>query len=245
MPGLGTIRRTIKAATKKRPGRRSKKGRPIGTKAEKKKAADLDITVKELRKREAASQKKSSKKKKTTKKKKHTKKERAEIARLAREQRRDEAATRRAERDTSAPVRASVPSGGRRLPVFAPPRSSVAGQSVEAGPLRSKIIPPGTTTQDRVSPARKRHLVATGQATVDPKTGLLKSTGEYAPPAREVMEEMRNKNQYGDLIDEKDVLNIQGMRLMERKRGGKIKTKKSRGVGTGAALRGLGAVRKK
>ena len=242
MPGLGTIRRTIKAATKKRPGRRSKKGRPIGTKAEKKKAADLDITVKELRKREAASQKKSSKKKKTTKKKKHTKKERAEIARLAREQRRDEAATRRAERATSAPDRASVPSGGRRLPVFAPPRSSVAGQSVEAGPLRSKIIPPGTTRQDRVSSARKRHLVATGQATVDKNTGLLKPTGEYAPSPSVVGEEMGLGGK-GSLLSKEELEARGGFEI--HKKGGKIKTKQSRGVGTGAALRGLGAVRKK
>ena len=157
MPKIPGASKAAKTVTKR--GRKSRRGRPVGTKAEKAEAKELGITVPELRKRKKAKKPKS---KKDTKKPRYTKAERAEIAALARAQRRDRDAQRFSERDTTAPVRTASPSGGRRLPVFAPQRSSVSDQSVEAGPLRSKVTPPGTTRQDKVSPARRRQLVGSG-----------------------------------------------------------------------------------
>ena len=233
--------KAAKKVTKR--GRKSKKGRPVGTKAEKAEAKELGITVPELRKRKKTKKPKSKKDTKPT----YTKEERAEIAALARAQRRDRDAQRFSERDTTAPVRTASPSGGRRLPVFAPQRSSVAGQSVEAGPLRSKVTPPGTTRQDRVSPARRRQLVGSGMAGVDPRTGLLKQKGTFAPPARQVAEEM-GLGRKGVLPTEEELAALGGFQR-GRKYGGKVgknkKRKSSKGVGAGCALRGYCAVRKK
>ena len=151
----------------------------------------------------------------------------------------------RSERDTTAPVRSSVPSGGRRLSVRAPERSSVAGQSVEAGPLRSKVPPPGTTRADRVSPARRRQLATSGMAGVGP-TGLMTNKGTFAPPARQTAEAMGIGNK-GVLPSKEELQAMGGFEI--KKHGGKVgkktKRKSSRGVGTGVALRGYGAVRNK
>ena len=129
--------------------------------------------------------------------------------------------------------------------LYPPPRSSIAGQSVEAGPLRSKVIPPGTTRADRVSPARRRQLATSGMAGVGP-TGLMTNKGTFAPPARQVAEEV-GIGRKGVLPTKEEMAAMGGFEI--KKGGGKVgkktKRKSSRGVGTGAALRGLGAGRKK
>jgi|10_taG_2_1085330.scaffolds.fasta_scaffold07458_2 hypothetical protein len=273
MPGLGTIRRAVKTATKKRPGRRSKKGRKVIPEHIKNKAKAAGYSsVKKWKEAGSPEPKKKSKgkgkkdpstltaKEKAAIKKKNERNRRAAKLRQERFETRnpgimasqaaDAKAQKMSEQPTAQAVRAAVPSGGKRLPVFAPglyppPRSSIAGQSVEAGPLRSKVIPPGTTRKDRVSPARRRQLVRSGMAGVDPKTGLLTQKGTFAPPRRNTGEEMGILSP----IDEEDILSNQGMSIIEpRKKGGKVKKKSSKksskGVGVGAALRGHGAVRK-
>ncbi len=255
--------KAAKKVTKR--GRKSKKGRPVGTKAEKAEAKELGITVPELRKRKKTKKTKGKGKKDprtlTAKEKAAIKKQNErnrKAARLRQErfekrnpgimasQAADARAQKLSEQPTAQALRSSVPSGGRRLSVFAPQGSSVAGQSVEAGPLKSKITPPGTTRQDRVSPARRRQLVGSGMAGVDPRTGLLKQKGTFAPPARQVAEEM-GLGRKGVLPTEEELAALGGFQR-GRKRGGKVgknkKRKSSKGVGTGCALRGYGAVRK-
>ena len=57
------IVQTVTKAVKKKPGRKSKKGRPVGSKAEKAEAKELGITVPELRKRKKAKKTKGKGKK--------------------------------------------------------------------------------------------------------------------------------------------------------------------------------------
>jgi hypothetical protein len=215
------IVQTVTKAVKKKPGRKSKKGRPVGSKAEKAEAKELGITVPELRKRKKAKKPKSKKKSAATKR---TKKESAELRKLIRQQASDMMDT---------PTRSDRM---RRTMVEAPRGSSVAGQKVEAGFPRSKTPPPGTTRQDRVSPARRRQLVGSGMAGVDPKTGLLTNKGTFADSQKNVAEAM-NLTGRGVIPSEEDIIKRGGFQI--HKKGGQV------GRGAGKALRGVGCVRKK
>tara|TARA_R110002012_G_scaffold289306_1_gene482324 strand:- start:1595 stop:2329 length:735 start_codon:yes stop_codon:yes gene_type:complete len=244
MPKIPGASKTAKTVVKR--GRKRKaRGRKVIPEHIKNKAKAAGYSSVKKWKEAGSPEPKKKSKKKTKKSEKRTKAERSEIARLAREQRRDRDAQTRSERDTTAPVRSSVPSGGRRLSVRAPERSSVAGQSVEAGPLRSKVPPPGTTRADRVSPARRRQLATSGMAGVGP-TGLMTNKGTFAPPARQTAEAMGIGNK-GVLPSKEELQAMGGFEI--KKHGGKVgkktKRKSSRGVGTGVALRGYGAVRNK
>ena len=197
-----------------KPGRKSKRGRKPGTKAEKAEAKELGITVLELRKRKAKGQKKPTKKKKETAPKR-TKKERAELRKLIQEQTRD---------SMDLAPRASTM---RRTMVDAPRRSSVAGQQVEAGFPRSKTPPP-----QKQSTAAKRRRVMAGLQGITP-SGRIKDTGTFADPRSMTAETMGLRSK-GVLPSEEDLIKMGGFEI--RKKGGKI------GRGTGQALRGGGCV---
>jgi len=197
-----------------KPGRKSKRGRKPGTKAEKAEAKELGITVLELRKRKAKGQKKPAKKKKETAPKR-TRKERAELRKLIQEQTRD---------SMDLAPRASTM---RRTMVEAPRGSSVAGQKVEAGFPRSKTPPP-----QKQSAAAKRRRVMSGLQGITP-SGRIKDTGTFADP-RSMTAEIMGLRSKGVLPSEEDLIKMGGFEI--RKKGGKI------GRGTGQALRGGGCV---
>ena len=210
----------IKAGTKvakaaKKPGRKSKKGRPVGSKAEKAEAKKLGITVPELRKRKKPTKSKSKKKATAPKR---TSKESSELRKLIRQQKAD---------DMDLPVSSSAM---RRTMVDAPSRSSVAGQSVEAGFPRSKTPPP-----PKQSAAAKRRRVMSGLQGVGP-TGKIRDTGTFANP-RSMTAEAMGLSGRGVIPSEEDLIKSGNFQI--RKKGGQV------GRGAGKALRGVGCVRKK
>ena len=103
------------------------------------------------------------------------------------------------------------------------------GQKVEQGPLLSKVKLP-----EKMSPARKRSLIAQGKARMT-KRGM-KETGEFAPSAGSIAEEMGIGGK-GSLPTEEQLRGMGGFEFM--KKGGKIKRRMGGKVrGFGKALRG-------
>ena len=100
---------------------------------------------------------------------------------------------------------------------------------VEQGPLLSKVKLP-----EKMSPARKRSLIAQGKARMT-KRGM-KETGEFAPSAGSIAEEMGIGGK-GSLPTEEQLRGMGGFEFM--KKGGKIKRRMGGKVrGFGKALRG-------
>ena len=103
------------------------------------------------------------------------------------------------------------------------------GQEVEQGPLLSKVLLP-----ENVSPARKRNLIAQGKARMT-KQGM-KGTGEFAPSARSIAEEMGLGGK-GSLPTEEQLRGMGGFEI--KKYGGKVKRRMGGKVrGYGKAQRG-------
>tara|TARA_R100000700_G_scaffold11769_2_gene16841 strand:+ start:83 stop:784 length:702 start_codon:yes stop_codon:yes gene_type:complete len=100
---------------------------------------------------------------------------------------------------------------------------------VQQGPLLSKVQLP-----EKISPARKRKLIAQGKAKMTSKG--LKDTGEFAPSARSIAEEMGIGGR-GSLPTEEQLRGMGGFEFM--KKGGTIKRRMGGKVrGYGKALRG-------
>ena len=100
---------------------------------------------------------------------------------------------------------------------------------VEQGPLLSKIKLP-----ENISPARKRKLIAQGKAKMTSKG--LKDTGEFAPSAGSIAEEMGIGGR-GSLPTEEQLRGMGGFEFM--KKGGTVKRRMGGKVrGYGKALRG-------
>ena len=99
---------------------------------------------------------------------------------------------------------------------------------------------------DKISPARRRQLIQTGQA-MPTKKGVtkknpsgLKKTGRFAEIQENVMEEMGFGGR--GIIDEDEIIELGGFQIA--KGGGQIKYKKKGGpIGVGAARAGFGKVR--
>ena len=103
------------------------------------------------------------------------------------------------------------------------------GQEVEQGPLLSKVKLP-----EKMSPARKRKLIEQGKARMT--KGGMKETGEFAPSAGSIAEEMGIGGK-GSLPTEEQLRGMGGFEFM--KKGGKIKRRMGGKVrGFGKALRG-------
>jgi hypothetical protein len=100
---------------------------------------------------------------------------------------------------------------------------------VEQGPLLSKVLIP-----EKVSPARKRNLIAQGKARMT-KQGM-KETGEFAPSRQNIAEEMGIGGR-GSLPTEEQLRGMGGFEFM--KKGGTVKRRMGGKVrGYGKALRG-------
>jgi len=103
------------------------------------------------------------------------------------------------------------------------------GQEVQQGPLLSKVKLP-----EKMSPARKRSLIAQGKAKMT-KQGM-KDTGEFAPSAGSIAEEMGLGGK-GSLPTEEQLRGMGGFEI--KKYGGKVKRRMGGKVrGYGKALRG-------
>ena len=103
------------------------------------------------------------------------------------------------------------------------------GQEVEQGPLLSKVKLP-----EKMSPARKRSLIAQGKAKMT-KQGM-KDTGEFAPSAGSIAEEMGLGGK-GSLPTEEQLRGMGGFEI--KKYGGKVKRRMGGKVrGYGKAQRG-------
>ncbi len=115
------------------------------------------------------------------------------------------------------------------------PKGTPQEQKVQQGPLLSKVPPP-----EKVSKARRRQLVETGQAKMRKGKGgksVIKTTGEFAPPAHMIAEEMGLKGQ-GKLPTAKEA---EELGLTIKKYGGKVKRNMGGPVrGVGAATKGFG-----
>jgi len=115
------------------------------------------------------------------------------------------------------------------------PKGTPQEQKVEQGPLLSKVPPP-----EKVSKARRRQLVKTGQAKMGKGKGgksVVKPTGEFAPPASMIAEEMGLRGR-GKLPTAKEA---EDFGLTVKKYGGKIKRNMGGPVrGVGKATRGFG-----
>ena len=157
---------------------------------------------------------------------KRTPKERRELSKLIKQQKRDDA-----DKGASAPDRIKLTAGGDTAPI----------SKIELDPDLRKY-----------SKARIRHLIKTGQAKmVKDSEGKRKlvTTGKYAPPAEEIMREMgakvdtpkrksgikKGEEQYegkGESFNPDDVF--------DKKKGGKVVYRRAGGAirGWGAATRG-------
>ena len=97
------------------------------------------------------------------------------------------------------------------------PKGTPQEQLVEQGPLLSKVSPP-----ENVSKARRRKLIETGQARMGKGKGdksVIRPTGEFAPPASMIAEEMglKGKGQLPTAEEAKE------LGLTIKKYGGKVK----------------------
>ena len=100
---------------------------------------------------------------------------------------------------------------------------------VEQGPLLSKVQLP-----EKISPARKRNLIAQGKARMT-KQGM-KGTGEFAPSRQSIAEDMGIGGR-GSLPTEEQLRGMGGFEI--KKYGGKVKRRMGGKVrGYGKALRG-------
>ena len=115
------------------------------------------------------------------------------------------------------------------------PEGTPEKQKVQQGPLLSKVPPP-----EKVSKARRRQLVKTGQAKMGKGKGgksVVKPTGEFAPPASMIAEQMGLRGR-GKLPTAKEA---EDFGLTVKKYGGKIKRNMGGPVrGVGKATRGFG-----
>jgi len=115
------------------------------------------------------------------------------------------------------------------------PKGTPEKQKVQQGPLLSKVPPP-----EKVSKKRRRQLVQTGQAKMSTGKGgksVVKPTGEFAPPASMIAEEMGLRGR-GKLPTAKEA---EDFGLTVKKYGGKIKRNMGGPVrGVGKATRGFG-----
>jgi len=103
------------------------------------------------------------------------------------------------------------------------------GQEVQQGPLLSKVKLP-----EKMSPARKRSLIAQGKAKMTPKG--MEDTGEFAPSAGSIAEEMGLGGK-GSLPTEEQLRGMGGFEI--KKYGGKVKRRMGGKVrGYGKAQRG-------
>ena len=114
------------------------------------------------------------------------------------------------------------------------PKGTPQEQLVEQGPLLSKVPPP-----ENISKARRRELIKTGQAKMGKRKdkSVLRPTGEFAPPASMIAEEMglKGKGQLPTAEEAKE------LGLTIKKYGGKVKRNMGGPVrGVGKAMRGFG-----
>ena len=123
---------------------------------------------------------------------------------------------------------------GRRIKTG--PEGTPQEQKVEQGPLLSKVPPP-----EKVSKARRRQLIETGQAKMGKGRkgkSVVKPTGEFAPPASMIAEEMGLRGR-GKLPTAKEA---EDFGLTVKKYGGKVVKRNIGGPvrGVGKAMRGFG-----
>ena len=119
------------------------------------------------------------------------------------------------------------------------------GPVVEQGPPKSQVLfPPG-----RLSTAQRRRFAQTGQGKPVARTrqnprGMVE-TGGYAPPRREIAEQMRGGGKADDM--EEILQMVKEGKLTLQKKGGQVRAKKrskSKPRGVGKAMRGWGVVSK-
>ena len=219
---MSVVKSAIKASVK-RGRKRKRRGVKAATKLQKKGAKVLGISLTEAKKKSDAELKAAIKEAAPQKSKapevKRTRAEQNELNRLIKSQKRDEIVDERGSNILA----------GRR-------KTGPEGQKVEQGPLLSKAKLP-----EKVSPARRRSLVAQGKARVRPGKGgksRLVETGEFAP-ARQVIAEEMGLTSRGVPPTEKEIMDMGGFEI--RKIGGKVKRNiggKVRGVGQ--AVKGFG-----
>jgi len=199
------------AATKK--GKLSKSEKAVLTRLANR--MDTDIAgVKKVIKKQIADEAKPKPKPKTAKPKtskpKRTPAENKELRKLIAQQKKDDAPAG----TVKEPTRIQLTAGGSYA-------------------LPSKVKLP----EGKISKARKRQLIKTGQAKQVPsKKGksVLVDTGKYAPPARQIAEEMGIGASRGVAPTEKELRAMGGFEI--KKAGGKVR-------GVGAATRGFGKAR--
>jgi len=208
----------------KRAGRKRKaRGVKPATELQKKGAKVLGISLTAAKKKSDAELKAAIKeaapKKPKTPKVKRTKAEQSELNRLIKSQKRDEMSD----------LRETNVLAGRR-------KTGPKGQEVEQGPLLSKAKLP-----EKVSPARRRSLVAQGKAKVRPGKGgksRLVETGEFAPARQDVADRM-GLTARGVPPTEKEIMEMGGFEI--RQYGGKVKRNMGGKVrGVGQAMKGFG-----
>ena len=219
-----TLKRTGTTTKGSARGRRRKaRGVKPATELQKKGAKALGISLTEAKKKSDAELKAAIKEAAPKKSKapqvKRTRAEQSELNRLIKSQKRDE---------MSDELGSNVLAGRRK--------TGPEGQEVEQGPLLSKAKLP-----EKVSPARRRSLVAQGKAKVRPGKGgksRLVETGEFAPARQDVADRM-GLTARGVPPTEKEIMDMGGFEI--RKLGGKVKRNvggKVRGVGQ--AMKGFG-----
>ena len=222
-------------------GKLKKNERAIITRQSNKAAKGLNLTPAEAQQalRDAVKAPKSPKKKegKFTPKNKNplTKKDQGSTKGLTPKQKRERAkliGEVEAEMKAANLPKSNVDRGRRRK---TGPKGTPQEQLVEQGPLLSKVPPP-----EKVSKARRRQLVKTGQGKMGKGKGgksVVKSTGEFAPPASIIAEEMGLRGR-GKLPTAKEA---EDFGLTVKKYGGKIKRNMGGPVrGVGKATRGFG-----
>jgi hypothetical protein len=226
---VGKISSTVtKALTKK--GRKTKSENAAISKA----AKANNMSVSEFKKEAKKVIKKDAKPKKPVikgmrsserKEPKRSRKERRELQRLIRQQ----------EKALKGEGRTPL---GRRTTT-----TDAQGREVEGGlntRLLSKELPP-----INISPEALRRGIESGMLYIDPVSGAVKSTGQYASGAGVTGRMMRGKGA-GVAPTEREILEMGGFEI--RKAGGPVKKKKkkktAKRIGVGKALRGYGAVRK-
>lgn len=216
--------KTLTKEIAKRAGRKRKaRGVKPATELQKKGAKVLGISLTAAKKKSDAELKAAIKeaapKKPKTPKVKRTRAEQNELNRLIKAQKRDEMSD----------LRETNVLAGRR-------KTGPKGQEVEQGPLLSKAKLP-----EKVSPARRRSLVAQGKAKVRPGKGgksRLVETGEFAPAKQDVADRM-GLTARGVPPTEKEIMEMGGFEI--RQYGGKVKRNMGGKVrGVGQAMKGFG-----
>jgi hypothetical protein len=194
------------AATKK--GRLSKSQKSILSRLAKQMDTDIAGVKKAINKQVAdeAKPKTKLKSKPKTSEPKRTPAENRELKRLIKQQEKDDAPASAVKE----PTRIKLTAGG------------------------SEVLPSKVKLPEKVSKARRRELIETGQAKqIRNKKGksVLAGTGKYAPPASQIAEEMGIGASRGVRPTEKELRDMGGFEI--RKSGGKVR-------GVGAAKKGFG-----